>query len=157
MGGTGIFMLVFFALFADEITGRLYFNHLCATEAGVKVYRTVELPAEFWDAEGRARFLRANGDLDKHLLGSRFDEPVLTKQYSSMFQINKRHQQLVDTNSQLLLGEVISFMYWGGWVSRNLAPHIRAIDCQRLHGNRFWSDFYSKFFEPAISLTKERL
>lgn len=28
----------------DEIAGRAYFKYLCATEAGVKVYQTVELP-----------------------------------------------------------------------------------------------------------------
>ncbi|MCK7498074.1 MAG: hypothetical protein MZW92_50730 [Comamonadaceae bacterium] len=44
VAGAGIALLVFLLPFADEIAGRIYFNYLCATQAGVKVYQTVELP-----------------------------------------------------------------------------------------------------------------
>ena len=150
-GGLGIFLLLFFLPFADEVAGRIYLNRLCATEAGVKVYQTVVLPAEYWDERGRPRFFKANGDLDKTVLGQRFGEPALTKPYSSIFRIDERHQQLVDNNTRQILGEVINFMYWGGWVTRNFSPHKSAVDCKELHGNKFWGDFYSRFFKPVSS------
>lgn len=53
MIGLLVFLGVFFVSFADEIAGRIYLSHLCATEAGVKVYKTVELPAEYWDERGK--------------------------------------------------------------------------------------------------------
>ena len=55
-GGVGIFLLLFALPFGDEIAGRIYLSHLCATEAGVKVYQTVELPAEYWEADGKPIF-----------------------------------------------------------------------------------------------------
>jgi hypothetical protein len=51
-GGVGIFLLLFALPFGDEIAGRIYLSYLCSTQAGVKVYQTVELPAEYWDEEG---------------------------------------------------------------------------------------------------------
>lgn len=150
--GLGIFALVFLVPFADEIAGRIYFNHLCATEAGVKVYQTVELPVEYWDEQGRPKFLKRNGDLNKTVLGQRFGELAFTKPYSSIFGIDERHQQLVDNSvRQEVLGEVINFMYWGGWVMRNFSPHKSAVDCKELHGNKFWGDFYSRFFKSVSS------
>lgn len=147
--GVGIFLLVFFVPFADEIAGRIYFNHLCATEAGVKVYQTVELPAEYWDEQGRARFFKVNGDLDQAALRGRFAEPALTKRHSSIFKIDERHHQLVDNSTHKILGEVINYMYWGGWVSWNFSPDKSAIDCKEFHGYNFWKSFYSNFFKPV--------
>jgi hypothetical protein len=151
-GGVGIFLLGFAVLFGDEIVGRIYFSYLCSTEAGVKVYQTAELSTEYWDANGKPKFFRPNGDLDKRALGDRYSETALTKPYSSFFRINERHQQLLDNSTHEILGEVINFMYWGGWVSWNFSPHRSAIDCPEFHGNIFWNDFYLRFFKPANSL-----
>ncbi|MBI5439047.1 MAG: hypothetical protein HY936_08920 [Nitrosomonadales bacterium] len=145
------FVLVFILPFADEIAGQVYFNHLCATEAGVKVYQTVELPAEYWDGQGKAKFFKENGDLDHPLLKNRFGEPSLTKPYPSFFRVDETHQQLADNSNRKILGEVVSFMYWGGWISRNFSPHNTAVDCKEFHGNQFWHDFYVRFFKPAPS------
>lgn len=154
-GGVGIFLLVFAVPFADEIAGYLYFNYLCATEAGVKVYKTVELPAEYWDEQGRARFLKQNGDLDKSILGNRFSEPAVKKPYSDVFGIDEHHQQFVDNSTHQTLGEVITFMHWGGWISRNLNPGSpSAVRCKNLRGNKFWSDFHSSLFKQSNSANK---
>lgn len=135
----------------DIIPGKLYFNHLCENEAGVKVYQTVELPAEYWDEQGKAKFFKENGDLNHPFLKNRFGEPSLTKPYPSFFRIDETHQKLVNNSNQEILGEVVSFMYWGGWISRNLSPHNTAVDCKEFHGNQFWHDFYVRLFKPATS------
>ena len=145
--GLGVFVLLFFAPFADEIVGRIYFSHLCATKAGVKVYQTVELPAEYWDGEGRAKYLKPNGDLDKAILGDRFSEPAVKNSYSNVFGIDEYRHQVV--NNGTTLGEVINFMHWGGWISRNLNPHPSATDCKSFHGRQFWTAFYSSLFSHS--------
>jgi len=52
-GGLAVFLIILVLPVSDEIAGRIYFNHLCKTEAGVKVYRIIELPAEYWDEDGK--------------------------------------------------------------------------------------------------------
>jgi len=133
----------------DVILGRIYLNYLCSTEAGVKVYQTVELPADYWDGLGRAKFFKENGDLDHSFLKNRFGETSSTKPYSSFFRIDETHRQLVDNSTQKILGEVVSFMYWGGWISRNSGLHNTAVDCKEFHGNQFWHGFYVRFFKST--------
>lgn len=149
--GIGLLILIFLLPLADGIVGRVYFNYLCATEAGVKVYKTVELPAEYWDEGGRAKLFKENGDLDHTKLGNMFNEPSFTEPYSPILGIEERHHQVVDNNANETLGEVINFMHWGGWASRNLSPNRSAIDCKAVHGNKFWNNFYSKLFRPENS------
>lgn len=117
--GVGIFLLVFAVPFADEIIGSLYFNYLCANQAGVKVYQTVELPGEYWDVEGRAKFYdEKNGNFT--LEGYRVE--YATGVYSSVFNIDKAGYKRADVRSGQVLGEVTDFRHWGGWVKRKLNP-----------------------------------
>ena len=120
------FVLVFMLPFADEIAGRVYFNHLCATEAGVKVYKTVELPAEYWDEKGKPKFYV---DWDSHL-GKKY--PLLYKAgtYSSVLYIDNAGYKFVDKQSGQVLGEAVDFRYWGGWIARNFSPHNTATSCE---------------------------
>lgn len=138
--------LGFFVLFVDEIAGRIYLNHLCTTEAGVKVYQTVELPAKYWDEQGMARFLKPNGDLDKKMLSDRFEEHAVKQRYSDALWVSEYRHQVKDGITHETLGEVVNFMYWGGWVRRILLPHSNAGDCKTLHGNQFWREFYLALF-----------
>lgn len=147
--GMLLFLAIFLMPFADGIAGRIYFNYLCATEAGVKVYKTVELPAEYWDEEGNARFLKPSGDLDRTMLGNRFGEPAVKKSYSDVFGIDEYHQKMVDNSTQDNLGEVIIYMYKGGWVSRTFNPTPGAIRCTNLRGNKLWRDFHLKLFKQS--------
>lgn len=149
--GAATFFVVLLLPFADSIAGRIYFNHLCSTEAGVKVYRTVELPAEYWDWQGNPKFYKENGDLDHGKLGNRFAEPHVIEPYPTFFRVDRMRMQLVENYSHDVLGEVIDFMYWGGWASRNLSPHNTAVGCEYFNGNKFWHDFYVRFFKPATS------
>ncbi|MDO8703729.1 MAG: hypothetical protein Q7J84_02155 [Sulfuricaulis sp.] len=120
-GGVGIFLLVFFVPFGDEIAGRIYLSHLCATEAGVKVYQTIELPGEYWEVDGEPKFYNEkNGNFDLTQIGTDFK----TEEYPSMFPIEKFRFWYLEKQNGGILGEIISFNYMGGWISRNftLAP-----------------------------------
>jgi len=144
--GIGILLFLFFVPFADALVGRVYLNHLCASEGGAKVYQTVELPAGYWGTDGSPTFLKSNGSLDKSILGNRFSAPAVKVPYSSTFAIDQYRQKVVDNVSQQTLGEVINFLHWGGWIFRTFAPHPSASDCKSFHGTQFWRDFYLSLF-----------
>lgn len=125
LAGIVIFLFVLLLPFADEITGRFYFNYLCATQAGVKVYQTVELPAEYWDERGVARFYR---EFDS-LLGKTYSSKYTPGTYSSLFHIDNAGLAYLHKQSGQVLGEAIDFGHWGGWIRRNLTPHNSATGC----------------------------
>jgi len=133
-----VFLLVFLVIFADEIVGKMYLDHLCATEAGVKVYQTVELPAEYWDENGLPKFRVYEGKRkgqtifsmgSKEWEKSSFEYGMYVESYSQVFHINKSGFRLQERESEVLLGEVVYFTYWGGWFARNLTIHNSAISC----------------------------
>ena len=137
--GAATLVVVFLLPFADEIAGRIYLKHLCSTEAGVRVYQTVELPEEYWDAQGKPKFYVNQYDHnklryifpDKTIIGA----PQLqytrgTTPYSDLFNIEKNVLQIADRQNNRVIGEYILFMYWGGWVARNFSPHITAASCE---------------------------
>ena len=151
-GGVGIFLLVFLVPFGDEIAGHLYFNYLCANEAGVKVYQTVELPGEYWDERGREKFFNQYGNLDHDLWVKVLDESGgHVERYSSVFSIDKDTSPVKQRTSQMMLAEVTTFRYWGGWMRRNLSPSNTAISCAFISYSNFSRSFYGQLFKPAAS------
>lgn len=125
--GLLVFFLVFCLPFADGIAGRLYFSYLCATEAGVKVYQTVELPSEHWDEKGNASFLHEQAGGFR--LGEEYPVQYSSGTYSTLFHIDNAGYNRVDGQSGKVLGEVIDFRYWGGWIRRNLSSNNTATRC----------------------------
>lgn len=117
--GFGVFLLLFFLPFADELMGRVYLNHLCATKAGVKVYQTVELPAEYWDQHGNPKFYDVNnGNFNLPQIGTDFK----TESYCSIFPIERFQFWYFEKRSEKILGEIVNFQFAGGWMSRNFNP-----------------------------------
>ena len=166
--GLLVFLLVFFVPLGDEITGRIYLSYLCATEAGAKVYKTIELPAEYWDEQGKPKFLAPNGFVDMKLLPNRFgwhniDEPYL----DLVIKIEKRRSQFVDKTTQNVLGEKITYMRHFGWINHfSPAPNI-GMSCRDL-GGEFNRDelfrkereqdqtFFQSIFKPARTIRSGR-
>lgn len=125
--GLLVFLLIFFVPFSDEIAGKIYLNYLCTTEAGVKVYQMDELPVDYWDERGKPKFYdEKNGNFK--LEGYRVEYQTGT--YSSFFHIDNAGYKRVNGRSGQVLGEVINFRYWGGWMRRNLSPHNTADSCE---------------------------
>lgn len=162
-GGLLIFLLIFLVPFADEIAGRIYLSYLCATEAGVRVYQTVELPAEYWDEEGRMRFLKSNGDIDQVLLEWKFEWHSVSEPYSTtLIKVDRKHWQFRDSDTQNILAERTSFWWHGGWLENfSLAP-TRGASCPLLSEQYSGAEykrrqyeqerkFYSKIFKPVNS------
>jgi hypothetical protein len=146
-GGFAVFLIALLLPVSDEIAGRIYFNHLCETEAGVKVYQTIELPAEYWDEGGKPKFLKSNADLDKSVIEG-FEAgwaKDIKFAYSSM---DESHAVLTDVRNSKILGEVVTYIYWGGWLIRNFSPHNTGQSCGQIQGVDFWRDFYLSVFKP---------
>jgi len=154
LASIGIFLVVTLLPFADAVYGRIYLDQLCKTKAGAKVYHIIDLPKEYWDAEGKPRFLRPNGDLDKAMLGANFREPAIKRSYIAALGLDEYRHQVVDTSTDRIVGEVINFMHWGGWIARNLSPQPSATRCKNLQGTQFWSDFYASLFRQTDSEKK---
>lgn len=146
-GGLGIFVLAFLLPFADEIVGRLFLNVLCATQAGVKVYQTIELPAEYWDKEGRPKFLNEQGYGDIAALDKQFEwRDIRERHINFIIKIDKWHWQLQDRLTKKVLGEKITFLRYFGWINNfSTAPNIGE-SCRDLGGE----------FNRAALLRKER-
>lgn len=137
----------------DIIPGKLYFNHLCESEAGVKIFETMELPAEYWDQQGKPRFFNEHGYLDNKFLADHLDGGGgRIEHYSSAFAIDKVTSPIKEKVSQKVLAEITTFGFWGGWVSRNFIPHNTAASCVFMDAPNFSRSFYSQLFKPATSL-----
>lgn len=145
-----VFLFVFFVAFADEVVGRIYLSYLCATEAGSKVYQTVELPAEYWDERGTPKFFNTHGYLERDFWVKKLDESGgRVERYSSLFSVDKDISPVKERTSQELLAEVTTFRYWGGWIRRNFSPHKTANSCEFIGTSNFSRAFYSELFKPA--------
>ena len=124
--GVLVFLFVMVAPVADEIAGRIYFNHLCKTEAGVKVYQTIELPAEYWDEDGKPRFYdESNGNLN--LPVGFIEWETTTEKYP--LHLEKVISVMREKESGKKLNERVLFFYWSGWVVRNFSPHNTGTSC----------------------------
>jgi len=141
------FLAIFLAPFGDEIAGRLYLRYLCSTEAGVKVYHTVELPTEYWDAAGRPKFYdERNGNFH---LRKEYPSELKIEKYSSYLHIDKRIWALLNKTRDKKYAEGISFMYWGGWLRREFTVNNSAVSCGNdLERSR---EFMRRVFKPASS------
>jgi hypothetical protein len=134
VAGTTV-VLGYFGLFADEIAGRIYLSHLCTTEAGVKVYQTVELPREYWDEKGKPKYLGANGFVDMKLLPNRFEWRNVDKPYiDSVIKIEKWRWKLVDKETKNVLGEKITFVRHYGWLNQFSPASTVGESCRDLGG-----------------------
>lgn len=140
-----VLLACFLALFGDEIAGRMYLNHLCETEAGVKVYQTVELPAEYWDEQGRARFYdERNGNF---YLSIDYPTELTIENNYSFFHIDKLVTSLRDKKKERVFAERISYMNWGGWMRRNFSPHNTATSCS--NDTEQYGNLIKQAFKPA--------
>jgi hypothetical protein len=146
---TGIFLLVFSIPFADEIAGRIYLNHLCATQAGVRVYKAIELPKEYWDERGRPRFLDNLGYPNQSLWAGKTASRGHVRRYSSVFFIDKDVTQIKEKSSAELRAEITTFRFLGGWIMKNFNPSSTAsASCEFMDAPDFGRKFSLQLFKP---------
>ena len=149
-----VFIVVFILPLADEFVGRLHFNYLCKTDAGFKVYQTVELSEEYWDENGNSKIFNEQGYLERDFWIKRIDENGgQVKRYSSLFSIDKDISTVVYENEKKLLGDITTFRYWGGWFRQRLGGNT-ANTCQFINDPNFSRKFYGGLFKPTSEFKK---
>jgi hypothetical protein len=127
VGAMACFLVIFLIPFGDEIAGRVYLRYLCSTEAGVKVYHTVELPTEYWDEVGKPKFYdERNGNFH---LRKEYPSELKIEKYSTYLHIDRRIWTLLNRTRDTKYAEGISFMYWGGWIRREFTVNNSAVSC----------------------------
>jgi|LGOV01.1.fsa_nt_gb hypothetical protein len=137
MGGIVVFLVALFLPFADEIAGRIYFYNLCVTEAGAKVYQTIELPSKYWDEDGEPLFMNSRGVLDMEMLGGRLEwRRQKTPYVRTIIKIDKEQWILYDKQLQKKIAEKIEFTRYFGWINiLSPAPNV-AEGCRDVWANQ---------------------
>lgn len=133
----------------DEILGRYYFERLCASEGGVKVFRTVELGPKYWNEDGTPKFLKNNGDLDESILGGKYSFSYGRYQRASqLFRITKAQYKVVDNSSGETIATYTLVGYLHGWFL-GLMPGPISVGCPS--GESIFEQLIGKAFRLAAS------
>ncbi|MGB3210147.1 MAG: hypothetical protein WBB19_05510 [Desulforhopalus sp.] len=144
-GGFAVFLIALLLPVSDEIAGRIYFKHLCETEAGARVYQTIELPAEYWDEDEKPLFMNSRGVLDMKMLGDRFEWKQLRIPYvENIVKIDKSQWILYDKQSQKILAEKNSFIRLYGWIYKFSPAPNTGEGCRDLLIRKYNIDGYAK-------------
>ena len=122
-----LLLLLFFWLpgLWDVILGRAYFHYLCQTDGGVHIYETVELGDEYWNEDGSPTFYTEKGAFDGSVFEGKYK--FVRNNHPKMglgSTIKKRPRQIIETETDRVLGEWVLYEYLGGWVVHNLQPFM---------------------------------
>lgn len=135
----------------DAILGTIYFRYLCATEGGVRVYKVVELRPEYWTSEGKPKFLGHGGGLDEEMLGGQYQYQRSSQEnYVPLFKIDKDRKVVIERTTGQPVGQLIWFLYWGGWLANSTGFHVSAASCHGLKVG-LYQDFLRHIFKPKSS------
>lgn len=134
--------------YVDAIAGRVYLSYLCHFEAGPRVYHTVELPDEYWNGDGMPNIFNNSGYLDREFWISNIDEKSHTINYSILFSIDKDVTETYYKSTNQLLGEVVTFRHFGGWLKKKLSHTNTASSCSFVNDSNFSIGFYGQMFVP---------
>ena len=114
------------------------------------MYRTLELPAKYWDEQGAPKFFNRYGNLDHGLWVANLDETGRrTERYSSLLAIDKSTTLVKAKADHKLLGEVTTFFFRGGWIGRAFGPDESAKSCKFISDAEFSRRFYGQIFRRA--------
>src|SRR5919107_1151065 len=121
----------------DIIPGKLYHEHVCKTEGGIKVYKTVEVEKDFFTGGGL---------LDEKQLPERFDRlKTMDRSFSNIFNITKHQLPIVDKKSGGRLGTATQFSYFGGWLHTTILRGTPPDPCPQ-----FNRDIYASLWREVV-------
>jgi hypothetical protein len=154
----------------DVMLGRAYFYYLCHKDGGIHIYQTVELGPEYWNKDGSPKFYTEKGDFDENFSGKYLEKfSVINLSLGGLLPVVKYSSQIIDKNTNKILGEWIYYGYRGGWVINTWQPfHVSPERCPSINsdkenqlakGQGFWSyrrfDSYI-FLKKILKYNKER-
>ena len=128
----------------DLIPGQLYHDHLCKTEGGIKVFKTIEID--------RAYFL-PNGQPDEKKIREQLLDRVVAepdRTFSTLFHITKDQTFLVDKQTGERLGTTTDFWYYGGWFQASLLHLGSTTICPQDPNHDVYSDSLRDVVRPRV-------
>lgn len=144
-GAIGIFTVSLILLFGDEVTGKIYLNYLCKSEAGTKVYKPVELPELFWDENMQLNIFNKHNFLKRDFWLNNIDSGKGNVE-KKLFNIDKGTSKIIYKGNNILLAEIITFRHWGGWLRSNFSLHNSANSCDFISDKNFERNLYTQLF-----------
>lgn len=145
----------------DVILGRVYYHSLCAVQGGAKVYKQVELPAEYWEEVGGTTFLddfiarnkdRVTLEIDEEFHKNFKFESKTIKLRPHFFNIKKKLRSVTENQSEEVLGTYTTYFYSGGWLVNSTAiGGPGGTHCPR-EGNKLYGlSFLREIFVPSTN------
>ncbi len=136
------------------IGGAAYLNYLCKTEAGVKIYQPIELPADYWDKNGKPKFYNGsnNNDVPSYAfqrLG--IDIKVERIEKKRLFSVNQSKRIVKDKKTGKKYSQIVEFGYGGGWLIGTSPAYVSSISCEK--GGSYYDKLVQQQFIP---IKKER-
>lgn len=126
--GTAVFLL--FVPMADNIVGEVYLKYLCATQGGIHVYQTVELGPEYFGEDGMPLFYDRNKYIDEMQVSNSYTgKSVYEEGYSSVFNIDKSQDVILDMETGEMIGSITYFLHFGGWLVNSTGLHVSGTRC----------------------------
>lgn len=129
----------------DIVPGQLYFQRLCETEAGVKVFKKVEVDQSYFKSDGTPD--------DKKLI-ERYAQPDhFDRKFSSIFHIAKSESSIQDKQTGEVLGTATDFSYRGGWLTTLVLVDAAGISCPAYPRFGVHTVIWQEVFKPKPGLT----
>lgn len=129
----------------DSITGWLYFEQLCSTQAEIRVLKTVE--------EEQENFL-SNGQPDGRKLSDRYGDSFSSdRQFSTVFSIEKLESALRNKQTGETLGTTKEFIFRGGWLTRFVLPEAMYI-CRKYEYSGAHAILWREVIKPKANSVK---
>jgi hypothetical protein len=125
----------------DIIPGRVFFQHLCETEAGVKALKTVELDRSYFKPDGKP---------DDKKLAERYPQMnKFERNFSTIFHIAKTESTIHDKETGEVLGTAANFSYRGGWLTVSVLVDATGSSCPAYPSFGMHSAVLEKVFKPS--------
>ena len=106
----------------DILPGQLYHQYLCRTEGGVKVFKTIEIPATYFLSTGQPDEKKVHEDFVDW-------EGEPDRAFSRLFHMTKNQDVLLDKHTRARLGTATDFWFYGGWLNVMVLPGASSTIC----------------------------
>jgi hypothetical protein len=127
----------------DIIPGKLYFQHLCETEAGVKVFKTVEVDQSYF---------KSNGKPDEKKFAERYPHvSKFDRNFSPIFHIAKTESMIQDKQTEEILGTAKNFSHRSGWLNTFILVDAAGASCPAYPLFGMHSAVLEGVFRPSTS------